>query len=104
MANITKRGNSYRIRVFAGTDKNGKKITRQLTAVIAHNIRSERKRFEFPIFLIQSILNSISRNFRFGQITSNPDVIYCTTHRSYWQERKKPSKIMSSSVNRCGSF
>ena len=25
MDNITKRGNSYRIRVFAGTDKNGKK-------------------------------------------------------------------------------
>ena len=31
MANITKRGNSFRIRVYAGVDGNGKKITKSTT-------------------------------------------------------------------------
>ena len=33
MANINKRGNTYRIRVFVGTDENGKKIIKATTYV-----------------------------------------------------------------------
>lgn len=52
MDNITKRGNSYRIRVFAGTDKNGKKIIKSATFTPAEGTsekKAEKLAFEFAI-------------------------------------------------------
>lgn len=42
MANISKRGNTFRIRVYFGTDMNGKKIMKSTTFVPPENISPKK--------------------------------------------------------------
>ena len=42
MANIQKRGNSYKIRVYVGTDENGKKLIKSTTFVPPHDVTEKK--------------------------------------------------------------